>query len=59
MINFDVPVNSKMQNANIKGHILDKEQMEALGFWYNENSKAWIFSKTLLQRRYLLLQNHR
>ena len=52
MINYDVPVNSRMQNANIKGHILGKEQMEAFGFWYNENSKAWIFSKTLYNEDY-------
>ena len=52
MINYDVPVNSRMQNANIKGHILDKEQMEALGFWYNENSMAWIYSKTLYNEDY-------
>ena len=52
MINYDVPVNSRMQNANIKGHILDKEQMEALGFLYNENSMAWIYSKTLYNEDY-------
>lgn len=52
MINYDVPITSKMQNANIKGHILEAEKMEELGFRYNENVNAWIFSRTLYGEDY-------
>lgn len=47
-INYDVPLNSKGQNKNIKGHVLPKKQMEELGFWYNDLVHAWIFNRKIV-----------
>lgn len=48
MINYDVPLNSKGQNKNIKGHMLAKEKMEKLGFWWNDIVHAWIFNRKIV-----------
>ena len=42
MINYDVPLDKRGQNANIKGHILDEETMQKHKFTQREyRGKKW------------------
>lgn len=49
MINYDVPLNKRGQNANIKGHILDEETMRKHKFIPREyrGKKWWYRGKNL------------
>lgn len=38
MINYDVPLNSRGNNANLRGNVLDDQTMTANGFYY----KRWV-----------------
>lgn len=44
MINYDIPVNYRMQNALIKGHILDEKTMNSNGLYKYDN---WYLMKNL------------
>lgn len=46
-INYNVPLNSKVQNKNIKANILSDEDMINAGFTDN-NKKNWYYMKTLI-----------
>ena len=49
MINYDVPLDKRGQNANIKGHILDEETMQKHKFKQREyrGKKWWYRGKNL------------
>ncbi len=46
-INYNVPLNSKVQNKNIKANILSDEDMINAGFTDN-HKKNWYYMKTLI-----------
>ena len=47
MINYNVPRNSRGQNANIKGHIVDDETMKQHGFHYDAKYEQWNYVQCL------------
>ena len=47
MINYNVPRNSRGQNANIKGHIVDDKTMKQHGFHYDAKYEQWNYVQCL------------
>ena len=47
MINYNVPRNSRGQNANIKGHVVNYETMKKCGFNYSKEFNDFRFSQEL------------
>ena len=47
MINYNVPRNSRGQNANIKGHIVDDKTMKRNGFHYDAKYEQWDYVQEL------------
>ena len=47
MINYNVPRNSRGQNANIKGHIVDDKTMKEHGFHYDTKYEQWDYVQEL------------
>ena len=47
MINYNVTLNSRGQNANIKGHIVDDEIMKRNGLFYDEYDKRYFYVQEL------------
>lgn len=48
-INFDVPINKKSQNTNIKVNILDDSKMRMIGFTDYSNDR-WYFNKLVYDK---------
>ena len=46
-INYNVPRNSRGQNANIKGHVVDDEIMKQHGFHYDAKYEQWDYVQCL------------